>query len=112
LAKSDIKDCFTKLKSFPTDLEIWRSNHRTKRGSENSEVPQSNVCSKGSVLYLPYADFPVVLGFTIAIYADDRTVLMAHNNHIEVSCRQESLFYIQRWLKNGKLKLTEQNQYM
>jgi len=58
------------------------------------------------MLYLLYtADLPVALGSTIAIYMDDTTIFMAHNNYIETSQRlPESFSYIQRWLKNWRIK--------
>jgi len=67
----------------------------------NSRVSQS------SVLYLLYtADLPVALDTITATYANDIAILAAHKDHIEASERlQESLFYLQMWLKKWKIKI-------
>jgi len=71
----------------------------------NSEVPQRSVL--GSVLYLLYtADLPVALDTITATYTDDTAVLAADKDHIEASQRlQESLFYIQIWLKKWRIRV-------
>jgi len=60
----------------------------------------------GPVLYLLYAaDLFVVLDSTIAIYTDDKTVLMAYNNHIQAFLRlQQNLYHIQKWFKKWRIK--------
>jgi len=75
----------------------------TKLKEINSEVPQDSVLRL--VLYLLHtADFPA-LDCTIAIYVNDIAILIADNNHIEASLRlQESLSYIQKWLKKWRIK--------
>jgi len=59
------------------------------------------------MLHLLYT--AVALGITIAIYADDTTILAAHDNYIEAS-HIEAFYrnYIQKWLKS---ELTGQNLY-
>jgi len=43
-----------------------------------------------------------------AIYADDAIILAAHNNRIEATLRlEESLFYIQEWLKKWRIRVNE-----
>jgi transcription initiation factor IIE alpha subunit len=77
--------------SFPTDLyAIIRSyllyktfkvkyEEIVNQLEINSGVPQGNVLRR--VLYLLYtADFS---SYTIATYADDAAVLVAHNNHLQ-----------------------------
>jgi hypothetical protein len=65
------------------------------------------------VLYLLFiADFPlfnpIALDSATRIpetHADDTAVLVTHNNHIKAFVRlQESLYYIQRWLKKCRIK--------
>jgi len=48
------------------------------------------------MLYLLYtADLSVILGSTIATYANGTAILAVHNNYIEASLRlQKSLYYI------------------
>jgi len=77
----------------------------------DSEVPQGSVL--GLVLYLLYtADFPVALDTITITYADDKATLTAHKDHIEASQHlQESIFYIQIWLKNGESESMGQNLY-
>jgi len=45
---------------------------------------------------------------TTVTYANNTAILMAHNNHIETSLRlEESLFYIQIWLKKRRIRVNE-----
>jgi len=77
----------------------------TKLKDINFGIPQGNVL--GQMLYLLYtADLPVALDTITAIYADDTAVLAVHKDHIEASQRlQESLFYIQIWLKKWRVRV-------
>jgi len=71
-------------------------------------VPQGSILEP--MLYI--ADFPIALGSTTVTHTDDTAVLAAHNNHIEAFLLQDyRKVSIRHGLKNGKSKLTEQNQY-
>jgi len=60
-----------------------------------------------SIFYLLYnADILIVPSTTVATCANNATILIAHNNHIEASLSlQESLFYIQKWLKEWRIRI-------
>jgi len=69
-------------------------------------VTQLKDINSGGVLHLLYTDLPVVLDTIIATYADNTAILATHKDHIEASERlQESLFYIQMWLKKWRIRV-------
>jgi len=78
----------------------------------NFSMPQGSILEP--VLYLVCtADLPVAMGSTIATYADNIAVLVAHNSHIEAhhgDYRKVSITS-RDGLKNGESKSTKQNQY-
>jgi hypothetical protein len=56
------------------------------------------------MLYLLYiADLPITLDTTTYDIADDTVILLTHNNSIKASLEQ-SLSYIQKWLKKWRIK--------
>jgi len=61
----------------------------------------------GPALYLLYtADLPLALGIITVTYANNIAILAIHENHIEAfQSLQESLFYIQKWLKKWKIRV-------
>jgi len=100
-----IKSCFPpdlyaiiKLYLLQKTLRVKFREVVTQLKDINSGVTQSSML--GPVLYLLYT--AVALDTITATYADDTAILAAHKDHIQTSQRlQESLFYIQIWLKNG-----------
>jgi len=77
----------------------------TQLKDTNSGAPQGSVLRP--MLYLLHpADLPVALDTITATYADDTAILVAHKDHVEASQRlQESLFYIQMWLKKWGIRV-------
>jgi len=95
--------CNHKIVSNTKNLQsqIWRSDHAIKGDQLCSSTRQL-----GPVLYLLYtATFSLAPSTTTTTCADD-TAILAHNNHIQASLRlQESLFYIQKWLKKWRIRV-------
>jgi len=107
-----IKSCFpvdlyTIIKSYllQRSFRVIYVEALTQLKDINSGVPQGSML--GSVLYLLYtANFLLALDATIATYADDIAILTAHKSYIKASQRlQESLFYIQKWLKKWRIRV-------
>jgi len=112
-------DLLHKIKScFPLDLYAIIKSYllqrifRVKFGEVvtqlkniNFGVPQGNVL--GPLSYLLYtADLSISLDIIIATYADNTAILASHKDHIIASQRlQESLFYIQIWLKKWRIRV-------
>jgi len=82
-----------------------KSGRETGTGSNRksqSAITRTLKRARYSICYTPLI---FVLGSTIASHVDDIAVLVAHYNHIEASLRlEESLYHIQRWLKEWRIK--------